>query len=273
MATHLTSHVSHPLYRYSEHQPGAEVSTLVLSYWSFQSDSAPPPDEPYAVFPDGCASVALVRTGQGAAFIALIGPRSTRLHPPFGAGTRIWGIRFWPDAVESALGVNARSIRDYFGTLPRSVTRPFEELEQVIPPSDDPRTAFSALDRWCSNRMASAPEPDPRIRRAIRSIVSRRGEGAMEDVARDAAVGLRHLQRLFPESTGLTLREFARVRRLREALALRLAPNEPGWSEIAAGTGFVDHAHLTREFMALVGVAPTAAARQLKRTAHRGVDP
>jgi len=95
----------------------------------------------------------------------------------------------------------------------------------------------------------------------------------MEDVARQAAVGLRHLQRLFREATGLTLREYARVRRLREALAMRLTPSSPHWSEIAAGTGFVDHAHLTREFVALAGVPPSTAAVQLRLTAHRGVRP
>jgi AraC-like DNA-binding protein len=217
--------------------------------------------------------VALVRTSGGQTFIALIGPRSTKLNPPFSPGSRIWGIRFWPDAVASALGVRARSVRDYFGVLPRSVRTAFGELDQVIPRTDDPRVAFPALDQWVVETMASAPDSDARIRRAIRSIVARRGEGRMADVARDAAVGLRQLQRLFPEATGLTLREFGRIRRLREALALRLTPNEPGWSEIAAGTGFVDHSHLTREFLALVGVAPTVAARQMRRTAHRGVNP
>lgn len=260
-------------YTYSEQTPGAEASRLVLSYWSFQADSPPPPDEPYTVFPDGCASIALVRTGRGPIFIALIGPRITSLNPPFSAGTRIWGIRFWPDAVEPALGVPARSIRNYFGVLSRAVTRPFGELDDVIPRTDEPHTAFAALDRWCSDQMAASPLPDPRIRRAIGSIVSRRGEGAMEDVARDAAVGLRHLQRLFPEATGLTLREFARVRRLREALALRLTADAPPWSRIAAGAGFVDHSHLTREFHALLGVPPTTAARQMEQISHHGVRP
>jgi AraC-like DNA-binding protein len=245
----------------------------VLTYWSFQADAPPPHSEPYTVFPDGCASVALVRTARGPTFIALIGPRSTKLHPPFSAGTRIWGIRFWPDAVGGALGVSARSIRNYFGALPRSATPSFRELSEVVPRTDDPQRAFPALDRWCARTLAAAPDPDPRIRSAIRSIVQRRGEGAMDAVARDAAVGLRHLQRLFPDATGLTLREFARVRRLREALALRLMPDAPGWSEIAAGAGFVDHSHLTREFLALVGVAPTAAARLMKRTSHVGVRP
>jgi AraC-like DNA-binding protein len=225
------------------------------------------------VFPDGCASVVLVRTAQGVSFIALVGPRSTKLNPPFSAGTRIWGIRFWPDAISAALGVPARSLRDYFGELPRSIKRSFGELDRLVPRTDDPRQAFPIIDRWVSETMASAPDPDPRIRRAIRSIVARRGEGHLDHVARDAAIGLRQLQRLFPDATGLTLREFARVRRLREALALHLTPDAPGWSEIAAGTGFVDHSHLTREFLALVGVAPTVAARQMKRILHRGVRP
>ena len=95
----------------------------------------------------------------------------------------------------------------------------------------------------------------------------------MGEVARASAVGLRHLQRMFPDATGLTLREFARVRRLREALALRLTAPVPSWSRIAAQTGFVDHAHLTREFVALAGIAPSLAATQLQTTDHHGVRP
>lgn len=259
-------------YRYAEGQPSTAVARLVLSYWSFQAD-APMPDEPYTVFPDGCASIACVRTPRGPAFVALVGPRVTHFRPPFSAGTRIWGIRLWPDAIGLALGVPARSIRNRFGSVPRGAGKVFMSLPGVIPDGDDPDEVFAVLDAWLADALGGAPEPDPRVRSAIRSIVRRRGEGSMDAVARDAAIGLRHLQRLFPEATGLTMREFARVRRLREALAMRLSPSAPGWSEIAAGTGFVDHSHLTREFVALAGVAPSVAAHQLRTTSHRGVRP
>lgn len=268
-----TPHVPHPLFRYTEHPPSAAASRLVLSYWSFQADAPPPPDEPYTVFPDGCASVACVRSGQGAAFVAVVGPRVTHFRPPIVAGTRIWGIRFWPDAVGPALGVSAVQLRDAFGALPSAAHVAFAELDTVLPRSDEPDVVFPVLDAWTSANLGCAVEPDPRVRTAVRAIVARRGEGSMEDVARQAAIGLRHLQRLFREATGLTLREYARVRRLREALAMRLTPSSPRWSEIAAGTGFVDHAHLTREFMALAGVSPSTAAVQLRTTAHRGVRP
>ena len=206
-------------------------------------------------------------------FLALVGPRATHFQPPFSQGTRIWGVRFWPDAIGPALGLEARAVRDHFGGAPQPAAAKFARLAHELPVSDDPDVVFPALDALVSSALASAPAPDPRVRVAIRKIVAQRGEGSMDDVARAAAIGLRHLQRLFPDATGLTLREYARVRRLREALAMRLSPARPGWSVIAANTGFVDHSHLTREFVALAGMPPSAAAVQLRTTVHREVKP
>jgi AraC-like DNA-binding protein len=246
---------------------------LVLSYWSFQADAPLPPDEIYTVFPDGCASIACVRPLDGPRLLALVGPRVSPLHPPVYAGSRVWGIRLWPDAIEPMLGAQPRAIRDHFGMVPPDVLPRVSSLMAALPPADDPDIVFPALDEWATALVRQAPDPDPRVRAAVREIVARRGEGSLDDVARAAALGLRHLQRLFPESTGLTLREYARIRRLREALAFRMTPDSPSWSEVAAGTGFVDHSHLTREFVALAGIAPSAAAHQLRTTVHREVRP
>ena len=194
-----------------------------MSFWSFQADALMP-DEPYTVFPDGCVSISCVNTGTGQSFMALIGPRVTHLRPPFSKGTRIWGIRLWPDAIGPAFGVPARVLRDQFGALPRGATRPFHDLHDEIPRTDDPDEVFPFLDSWVTSVLRNAPDPDPRVRTAIHAIVRQRGEGSMDEVARKAAIGLRQLQRLFPDATGLTLREYARIRRLREALAMRLAP-------------------------------------------------
>jgi AraC-like DNA-binding protein len=205
--------------------------------------------------------------------LVLVGPRVSPFHPTVNRGSRIWGARLWPDAIRPVLGLDPASIRDYFGSLSHLALERFVALADALPRSDELDVVFPALDAWMSAALAGAPDPDPRVRTAIREIVRRKGEGSMENVARAAAIGLRHLQRMFPEATGLTLREYARVRRLREALALRLTPSAPSWSHIAAQTGFVDHAHLTREFVALAGIAPSLAEGQLRTTAHRGVKP
>jgi AraC-like DNA-binding protein len=262
-----------PAFRYGEGTPGAAAGRLVLSYWYFQADAALPPGDAYTVFPDGCASIACVRPGTGGEVMALVGPRIAPLQPPVTAGVRIWGIRLWPHAIEPALGVSPRTVRDYFGPLPAAVPDAVRQLGRALPASSDPGVVFPALDALAATALGAAPDPDPRVRAAVRTIVRRRGEGTMAEVAREAAIGLRHLQRIFPDATGLTLREYARVRRLREALALKLEPASPTWSRIAASTGFVDQAHLSREFLALAGVPPRAAARQLDCTSHVAVRP
>ena len=261
-----------PPYRYAERPPTAAIAPWVLSLWSFQADTTPPPDEPYTVWPDGCASVALARDAEGARLLG-IGPRLTAMRPPVAAGRRIWGFRLWPDAIMQVLGIPARPFRDRIDVAPPGIAARLGDLDAIIPQTDDVDLALGALTAWLAERLVGCPAPDPRIRAAVRAIVAGRGEVAMSEVARAANLGLRHLQRRFPDATGLTLREFARVRRLREALARRLADGREGWSRVAAETGFVDHAHLTREFVALTGATPSRAGRRLDATQHDTVVP
>lgn len=261
--------------RYLERQPAPQLAPWILSYWGFQSDAALPPGERYTVWPDGCTSVGLFRMANGPTMILCVGPRHTAMQPPVFAGGRLWGLRLRPDCVEPVLGVSARSLHGISGPAPEVIATRFATLAQALPVSDDADVVFPALEAWLLRSFppAELPVPDPRIRSAIGAIVAARGEIAMSAVASAASTSLRQLQREFPRATGLTLRDFARVRRLREALALRLRGEAGGWSRIAAETGFVDHAHLTREFVALTGIAPSVAARQLARTSHVNVAP
>lgn len=260
-----------PPFRYGERAPSVATDGLVLSFWYFQADEAS--TEPYTVFPDGCASVGVVRFPGGPAVLTLVGPRAAPLHPAVTRGMRIWGFRLWPDAIGPLLGVTAPGLRDHYGALPVGMPPTLAAAFRNLPASDDPDVVIPELDRALAPLVAVAGRPDPRVRAAVSAIVRRKGEGAMADVAREAAVGLRHLQRLFPDATGLTLREYARIRRFREALAMRLTPGSRGWSQIAATTGFVDQAHLARECVALSGLPPTTADRQLRRTEHQQVRP
>jgi AraC-like DNA-binding protein len=260
-------------FRYAERVPSASIAAGVLSLWSFRVEGLPNPVEPYTVFPDGCTSIAIVRSNGAPPMLVCLGPSLTAARPSVRPGTRYLGFRLWPDASALVTGAPARTLRDYIGPAQRAVAERFAGIEHEIPDWDDDERAFTALDRALVRRLAPLGTPDPRIRAAVRAIVAGRGEVRMDAVALAAGVGLRHLQRRFPETTGLTLREFARVRRLREALAQRLSAAQPGWSRIAAGSGFVDHAHLTREFVALTGIRPSIAARQLGLTDHDDVQP
>ncbi|MDQ8166110.1 MAG: AraC family transcriptional regulator [Gemmatimonadota bacterium] len=260
-------------FRYAERVPSDSIALGVLSLWSFRVEGIPDPAAPYTVFPDGCTSVAIARNGGASPMLVCRGPSLTAARPNVLPGARYLGFRLWPDASALVTGAPARALRDYIGPAQGVLAERFAGLEREVPDWSDDHHAFAALDRALVRRLAPLGPPDPRVRAAVRAIVAGRGEVRMDAVACSAGIGLRQLQRRFPAATGLTLREFARVRRLREALGQRVSAAQTGWSRIAAGSGFVDHAHLTREFVALTGIQPSLAALQLGLTDHEDVRP
>lgn len=262
-----------PPYRYAETAPSPALADWVLSFWHFAADASAPADAPFTVWPDGCTSVAIVSLPRIAPMLTVVGPRATSFQPNVVAGMRLVGMRLWPDATPLVLAQSPRTLRDHQGPPPPTLAARFAAAVAAIPAHGTSDEAMAALDRWMHGERDTFGAPDPRIRRAIHAVASARGEATVAAVARAAGASVRQLQRLFPEATGLTLSEYARIRRLREALALRLGNEAAHWSRIAAERGFADHAHLTREFVALAGLRPTDAARQLSLTAHDNVAP
>lgn len=262
-----------PPFRYAERRPSAAIAPWILSLWSFQADAAPPPDEPYTVWPDGSTSIGVARVPGAGAFAVCVGPRLSALRPVVVPGMRIWGARLWPDAARSVLGVDAASLRDQEGAAPARIAAQLAGLDSCLPRDDDPDLVLAALDAWIGERALAFAAPDPSVRAAVRTIVASRGEASLRDIAAAATMSPRNLQRRFPAATGLTVREYSRIRRLREALAHRLRAPVDNWSRVAAEVGFVDHAHLAREFSALAGISPRDAVRQLARTDHDAVHP
>ena len=80
------------------------------------------------------------------------------------------------------------------------------------------------------------------------------------DIARDVGVSREHFARRFRQTTGLTVGEFIRRRRVLEAIRL-LRDHRLSLASVAAAAGFTDQSHLTRHLRRYVGATPRAARR------------
>jgi AraC-like DNA-binding protein len=80
------------------------------------------------------------------------------------------------------------------------------------------------------------------------------------DLAREAGLSTRQLERRFLEQIGMSPRMYARVARFEAAL--RLKRETPGlrWTRIAHELGFHDQMHMLRDFRKLSGATPSSAA-------------
>jgi AraC-like DNA-binding protein len=265
--------VSDATYRYAEAEPHPSLAPWILNYWQFEVDAIPTDAPPFTVWPDGCVSIAIIPSPIPGPRVMLTGPRVTAMRPPLRPHSRLLGLRLWPDVAQQVLGMSARELRDATGPARTEIATRCAPLVDALGRAATLDAARLAFDAWLSPLCNTLEAPDAQVRRAVQFIVAERGEVDMPAVALEATLGLRQLQRRFLQTTGLTLREWARVRRLRESLALHMTGESSGWSEVAATVGFADHPHLSREFVTLTGLVPTAAARQLGATQHRDVRP
>ena len=80
----------------------------------------------------------------------------------------------------------------------------------------------------------------------------------IEELAREVGWSRRHLGEKFREETGLSPKSAARVMRFEQACDRLLASRRPSLAQVAADAGYVDQAHLSRDFRELAGSTATA---------------
>jgi len=129
--------------------------------------------------------------------------------------------------------------------------------------------AIAALSAWLRGRLAAAGAPDRQgllANRLLNLLDAIPGSGEhtegevpryVADVARLLGASARTLERVSLAHTGFTPAALVRRRRLQEAAdRLRRDPSLD-LSELAHEVGYADHAHLTRDFRAVLGFTPS----------------
>ncbi|WP_223626209.1 helix-turn-helix domain-containing protein [Microbacterium sp. EST19A] len=116
--------------------------------------------------------------------------------------------------------------------------------------------AVASFSRWLRARVG---RPDDAALQANALFDALMGEGAAltpEEAATRLAVSVRTLQRMTHRHIGLSPAAMIRRRRLQEAAQIVREEPTADLATIAAELGYSDHAHLTRDFQAVLGIAP-----------------
>ena len=226
---------------YREFAPPAWARRAIACFWVRRGDGGS-----VRVLPDACADI-VWRPGAGA---MVAGPDSEAWASRTRPGELIVGARLLPGAGGAAFGIpltelrNARVPVDALGLDPR------EDLSGALDPEDAP----AALARTALRRVAQAP-PDPAVQAAVVRLLD---PGQRVDTLASAlGFSERQLQRRFLAAVGYGPKTLQRVLRLRRFLSAGAdAARLDGLAAAAAGAGYADQAHLTRECRALTGLTP-----------------
>jgi AraC-like DNA-binding protein len=233
---------------YEEFPPAEDLRGIVACFWRFV------PEQPvlHVIPPDGTVSITWLPLQR---FAVVLGPRMDALRVEVSGGCEYRGLRLRPGVAESVLRVSAPSLRGQ--NIPLQICSPH------LPPLEDP----SALQDW----VRKWPAPQSQDERPLLWIskLLEDPETKISSLAAESGLGYRQMLRLFYAAAGLTPKEFARLRKIRQACIRSIAGDAAGWADISAEAGFADQAHLTREFSQVFGWSPRLMQEYLRRIEHR----
>ncbi|MET9271657.1 DUF6597 domain-containing transcriptional factor [Kribbella sp. NPDC003557] len=227
---------------YDESAPVPALTGLVRTVWIQRTGARPYPqrDLPTGGVELHCPVGGVPR---------LIGPL-TRAHlqviPP---RTTIVGVRFLPGAGTPLLGVPADELVDCAVDLWGPAADAIGSAVAVAP---SPQAALLGVQRYLAGQEL---RPDPVVAELVRRLMPWERTG-IASLADELALSESQLRRRCLTATGVGPKALQRTLRFQGYLALAQAGFGSGLSDLAAETGYADHAHLTRECVRLTGVTP-----------------
>ena len=116
--------------------------------------------------------------------------------------------------------------------------------------------AVEGFSDWLAARVGAVEAPARQANALMDVLMGERAVLTPEEAAARLAVSVRTLQRMTHRHVGLSPGAMIRRRRLQEAAQRVREEPDVDLASIAAELGYADHAHLTRDFRAVLGIAP-----------------
>lgn len=169
---------------------------------------------------------------------------------------RVFGVRFHSGGFHPFLSAPVSSITDRFLAVEDIFGLPGRQLADAVLGVED-CTAVAIMDEFLTARAPGQPDPVAELAAAIVArIAAEPGITRVDDLAREFALSMRQLQRLFADYVGVSPKWVIRRHRLHEAAGRAAAGTPVDLAGLAAELGYSDQAHLTRDFTNMIGLPP-----------------
>lgn len=228
--------------RYAELPLPPQLAGLVAAVWTLSVEGEDWTS--HEAVPDGC--IELIRRHSGQSVwrseqppLFATGLALSPAQLSFSPDASFTAIKLWPWAWHALGGAPCPGFAD--GWIEIAEESPLAALLEGDP---------------VANLLAAKLQPNP-LGAAILASAS------VAEIGERAALPHRQLQRIFARDLGMPPRAYLRLLRFRDAM-IELQESDVPLADAAAGTGYADQAHMTREFRSLAGVPPREARRRAR---------
>ncbi|HKR15122.1 MAG TPA: AraC family transcriptional regulator [Pyrinomonadaceae bacterium] len=242
--------------RYCEITPKPPLNSFVECFWTLEGDGPTPGDAPERILPDGCVELILnfgARFSQHTNGDRVIQPRhflvgqmtGPILISPTGR-VELLGIRFHPGGTSAFLRLPMNEVTDQvteLGSLSRELERELLHASEDLGSLPEKMAAVESLLMRCVLTSASVPSSMDLAARIVRSA----GLISVDQLALDAGISNRQLERRFMREVGVGPKLLSRILRFQQVFRA-VERSDSAWASIAIECGYYDQAHLIRDF-------------------------
>lgn len=243
--------------RYREIQPIPPLARFVECFWTLENDASAAATQPERLLPDGCVELIL---NFGERFREhkddgrqerqprhLVVGQMTRpvLIAPTGS-VRLLGIRFHPGGTFPFFQIPMQELTNRvidFAALSsqfqRALVRSVEDAPTLL-------LKVAAVEKLLAERVRHCNH-DSWLAGLATKIVQSGGQVSVDQLATDAGISSRQLERRFLQEVGIGPKLLCRILRFQQIFRA-VDRNDEGWAAIAADCGYYDQAHLIRDF-------------------------
>ncbi|MBL9038541.1 MAG: helix-turn-helix transcriptional regulator [Archangium sp.] len=165
-------------------------------------------------------------------------------------------------AVRAFLSVHAAQLTDAQWPIRAYLPTANARLARQVLAPEDHREGLDVMRRWLEAVRLPKDEDVALATEVVTHIADTVETTSVAALRRQTGLSERALQRLFRDHVGASPKWVIRRNRLQEA-AVRLERGAVSLTDLAFELGYADHAHLTRDFKAATGKAPSAFVKGL----------
>jgi AraC-like DNA-binding protein len=195
-----------------------------------------------------------VETG---ARVAIVGPQThRRVHLLIRGHMEGFVVVFRPTAFYRLFGIEMNNLVDEAYEASLVMGPEISKIWQRLGNADSFPRRVEIMEQFLGKHADSAR---PSVSKLTTQIAMHRGSIRIADLAQNANLSARQMERQFRAQVGLPPKLYARIERFESALRMKAAMPEQSWSTVAHELGYCDQMHMVHDFHHLAGENPTDA--------------
>ena len=250
------------------------ISKIMLIRYQLDTD-APRVTNPFPPQPDNCLffypydSVCCHNYSKGnmeeLSKSILVGPQLSRVDLSMGYNMLVIMISFQPGGMHRLLHVPMHEMLGYHFDATLLLGNEMKEINERLNNTSDYNRMIDIIQDYLLKKVKKLKASLP-IEQVLMQLKQMK---TIDQLAKQACISTRQLERQFKERIGMPPKVFARLLRFSKAWVMREKNNDISWIKIAYACDYADQMHMIRDFKEFAGVTPGILQQDLEKSSLR----